>query len=131
MERKGMKNFWHLISWFLYPLLQRWKPSIPLSMSERYQSMTSRSLETGDGRGAELHSAIFIAIMRPIAIGRNWPGVDDQWRSLNDCFKIDQLFTGNWRLIILDRFSPVYHFCIPFRDAALRRLSCINREQLM
>ena len=45
-----MKNFWHLISWFLYPLLQRWKPSIPLSMSERYQSMTSRSLETGDGR---------------------------------------------------------------------------------
>jgi hypothetical protein len=42
-------------------------------MSERYQSMTSRSLETGDGRVAELHPAIFIAIKRPIAIGRNWP----------------------------------------------------------
>lgn len=73
-----MKNFWHLISWFLYPLLQRWKPSIPLSMSERYQSMTSRSLETGDGRVAELHPAIFIAIKRPIAIGRNWPNSDIQ-----------------------------------------------------
>jgi len=26
-------------------------------------------------RIAELHSVIFIAIKRPVAIGRNWPGV--------------------------------------------------------
>ena len=39
------------------------------------------------------------------------------------------LETGD--LIILDRFSSVYHFCMPFRDAALRQLSCNNREQLM
>lgn len=41
----------------------------------------------------------------------------DQWQSLNDSFKIDQPFTGNCRLIFLDRFPPVYHFGIPKRDA--------------
>jgi hypothetical protein len=46
------------------------------SLNDRFSRLTSHSLEIGDGllmAIAELHSAIFIAIKRPIATVCKWP----------------------------------------------------------